>query len=262
MPTLLRCGMRPPNPGKRSAPASDILEWRQDYLTRLAALSASQPAGHEPPSLELGNRKTGRTGSRFATVLVWNLPAAASCPGASAWCRTHCYNADPRPDVFPVGRWLENWAWVVHAPERLRENILRQLEEATPPVAVRVHSSGDFFTAAYAEFWRHVSQLTPRVSYWAYTRSWTNPEIRAALDDLRAEPNFQLFASWDATMPPPPAGWRLAFVGTRTSAESISFMTHRGPSLSCPEEREKGPACASCGYCIAPQQGNVTFEPH
>ena len=39
-----------------------------------------------PLCLSMGNTKVGR-------VWTFSLPSFVTCPGASAWCRQHCYAA-------------------------------------------------------------------------------------------------------------------------------------------------------------------------
>jgi hypothetical protein len=44
-----------------------------------------------------------------------------------------------------------------------------------PIMPMRVHSSGDFFSAAYAEAWIEVANALPEVTFWAPTRTWAAP---------------------------------------------------------------------------------------
>jgi hypothetical protein len=237
---------------RRPRPSEDQLQWRRGYLAALRWLTPD--VNNDPPGLERGNVKTGTSGTLFSTVLIWNLPSVATCPGASPWCLTGCYTADERADVFPVSTWRSNWGAFFSAPDRLASAILRQLDTATPDVAVRIHSSGDFFSVDYVEWWNSIVRARPAVSFWAYTRSWAVPALREALEKLRSESNVQLFASWDDSMPLPPNEWRLALVDRA--------MTSRTGHLSCPEEQPNGPQCASCGFCISPDERDVLFHLH
>lgn len=236
---------------KRSRPAEDILHWRRGYLAGLRWVTPDLTA--IAPGLELGNTKTGTSGTLFATVLVWNLPSVVTCPGASEWCLSGCYTADQREDVFPISSWRGNWGAFLESPDSLAQLILGQLDDCTPKVAVRIHSSGDFFTVDYIQWWLKIVRSRPEVSFWAYTRSWRLPELRGALEELRQQPNVQLFASWDASMPQTPPGWRIAFVDSAASSGSF---------LSCPEEQIGGPQCASCGFCIVDDNRDVLFHLH
>lgn len=242
---------------KRPLPNSQELAWRQGFLTALQWVRPSEPNEPTPKGLAPGNKKTGSSGRLYRAVFVWNIPAAASCPGASEWCLTHCYNADSRPDIFPVPEWKENWSWLLHKPQELQTKILEQLNAAERPTAVRIHSSGDFYSESYILFWAEIARRAQDVQFWAYTRSWVIPDLLPQLELLRVQPNFELFASWDSTMPPPPKGWRLSLVEDRAE----NFI--REPQdLLCPEQIGQVPNCASCGFCIERRYGSVLFLLH
>ena len=241
----------------RPTPGPEQLDRRAERLRELKVLTPDSLLPTSPEGLEPGNRKTGQFGSRYHTVLVWNLPAVGTCPGASDWCLGCCYNADPRTEVFPVDRWKKNWGWYISNSSALRSRILSQLAAAAQPCAVRIHSSGDFFSNDYIRFWIDIIRHARDTRFWGYTRSWRIDDLRPALEELRTEPNMQLFASWDDTMPPAPAGWRTSVVVDVTVADAASL-----PPLVCPEQTGARSNCASCGFCLEPHPGNVTFFLH
>lgn len=242
---------------KRAAPSLQVLLWRERFLSALQSLTPGRPSQGAPIGLRPGNTKVGAHGRHYKSGFVWNLPAVATCPGASRWCRRSCYNADSRADVFPVHEWMENWAWFLHHPDQLRTQITDQLTAATAPAAVRVHSSGDFYSVPYIHFWSEIAQDHPTVRFWAYTRSWVIKELRDGLDLLRQLPNFQLFASVDHTMVSPLQDWRLAIV-----VDAIAGVKKTPASFLCPEQIGRLSNCLSCGYCIVGEQGNVVFTLH
>jgi len=244
---------------RRSVPDEQLLAWRKGYLSTLRHIDPKRRNSGSPKGLSPGNSKTGITGDLYKSVFLWNLPAVACCPGASQWCLTHCYNADDRSDIFPVEEWAENWFWVEEQPDVLSKCIIQQLTSAAPPVAVRVHSSGDFYSQQYVAFWHKIIEALPEVNFWAYTRSWIREDLRLALEQLRRAKNMQLFASVDHTMPAPPTGWRLAVV---FNAKLEPQITSKIPELPCPEQVEGGPNCASCGFCIKGGNRGVAFAIH
>ena len=127
----------------------------------------------EPVGMENGNTKTGECGKVYDKIFVWNLPPVITCPGLSEWCKFNCYNADNRYDKFPIDKWCENLWWVLNKKEVLSNKIQLQLDEyRLQKVAVRIHSSGDFFSKEYIEFWKKIIERNPWVDFWAYTRSW------------------------------------------------------------------------------------------
>ena len=243
---------------KRARPTTGGLALRAEFLSDLANLSIPSISPTLEPLLELGNSKIGKSGRFARTAFVWNLPAIATCPGASRWCSAHCYNADARTEKFPLGLWANNWAWAVERPADLEVLIVKKINEAAPPVAVRIHSSGDFFSPAYVALWLAICRRCPETHFWAYTRSWQNPSLAAGLAELRHLPNVELFASWDATMPQPPIGWRLSIVVEGGMPDGTSDVG----ALQCPEEDGRVSNCANCGYCFTRRPGDVVFALH
>jgi len=194
-------------------------------------------------SIPLGNRKVGR-------VYTFSLPTLESCPGASDWCRTHCYAhryEKFRPNVREA--YARNWR-ISQKPDVLVNHVLNAL----PLFAghMRIHVAGDFFSKGYIEAWKLICQLRPHTQFWAYTRSWVIPELRDALEELRALPNLELFASVDADMPNPPENWRAAYIQTDPRASGIT----------CPHQEDKVASCLDCGYCFRKGKGDVIFKPH
>jgi Gene product 88 len=251
---------------KRNQPSADVLAWRKNYLLQMRELRPLEPEANQVPALEPGNSKTGTSGKFYGQVLIWNLPAVSTCPGASPACLSMCYNADTRQEVFPIDRWRSNLWWVLNRPEALRDQFLKQLSEVSSPAAVRIHSSGDFFSLAYIEFWTAVIRTAPHISFWAYTRSWTSTALRPALETLRSLPNLQLFASWDSSMIPPPMGWRVSYVQDEEAPfPPPALLTHpvtRPQLFYCPEQNGQVPNCASCGFCMRPDSRGVLFDLH
>jgi len=244
---------------RRQLPSPITLLERKEYLSRLRESVQPSPSVRGCQGLEPGNKKTGLSGNLYKSIFVWNLPAAATCPGASPWCLTCCYNADTRVDVFPISRWMQNWSAVEERPTEVETTICSQLQVAPQPAAVRIHSSGDFYSSDYVALWLRICARNPDVHFWSYTRSWANPNIRTALEELRKQPNVQIFASWDASMPSAPPEWRQSVVRSEPASDE---QQSESVALNCPEEISGGPTCASCGYCIRKGEGDVIFTVH
>jgi hypothetical protein len=244
---------------KRQFPSEEVLAWREGYLTSLRHVIPIQ--SDTPQGLEEGNTKTGKRGKFFASIFVWNLPSIVTCHAATSWCKRHCYNADPRENVFPVRRWAENWWWSLNDPGALSIVISQQLKNAAAPCAVRLHSSGDFFSPEYVKFWERIVTGCPSVRFWGYTRSWAIPELKSAIENLRSLPNCQLFASWDAEMPPAPLNWRTAIVFE--SKQSLAqYQAGRQNQYTCPEQIGQAENCASCGECMRSSETDILFYLH
>lgn len=247
---------------ERIQPTEAIRRWRWGFLRARCGLRPTRPSSERVVALDDGNKKTGVCGSQFDHMFVWNLPAPASCPGSSDWCLEHCYNADERDDVFPVLRWTENWWTVLHRGSEFTQAVREQLDSSGERSAVRLHSSGDFFSSEYVELWRSLASSLPATVFWAYTRSWVIPELRDSLCRLQSLANFQLFASIDPSMDKePPRTWRRAYV--LDGPDSLrSLKIPEGGARVCPEQIRKVDCCASCGFCSRTSRRSVIFYFH
>jgi hypothetical protein len=179
-----------------------------------------------------GNAKLGKGAHAIGNI---NRMPGVTCPGATSWCASICY---AKKGFYPFQ--YHRYANTLELPEH-------------PTRYVRIHAAGDFDTVEYiAEITSYV-ESHPETKFWAYTRSWSIPELLSSLEILRALPNMQLFASVDqSTIGKPPSEWRVAYV-SGTPGES-------GPV--CMEMTGAKQDCFSCGYCFKGRRGNVIFKVH
>jgi len=193
--------------------------------------------------LSLGNKKVGR-------VWTFSLPSLLTCPGASAWCRGHCY-ARRMEQFRPNCRlaYLRN-LHITEDPVAFVRGTLESLPNGAQ--FVRIHVGGDFHTSHYSKAWVQICEARPDVSFWGYTRSWTVPDLVDALEELRRLPNVSLFGSTDTTMPLPPNGWRVAFID----------IDSRASGMPCRHQQGEVDSCLECGYCFRENAGNVVFKVH
>lgn len=196
-----------------------------------------------PLCLPLGNNKVGR-------VWTFSLPSFVTCPGASPWCRKHCY-AWRLERLRPTCRraYVRNLTLSLY-PERFVEHVLESLPEDAP--LVRIHVGGDYYGPEYAAAWRDICDARPDTQFWSYTRSWAVPMILPHLELLWAAPNLQLFGSVDPDMPLPPEGWRMAFIE----------IDPRADGTPCRHQQGEVESCLQCGYCFREREGNVVFKVH
>lgn len=190
-----------------------------------------------------GNRKVGR-------VWTFSLPSFVTCPGASVWCRKHCYawrSEKLRPNCRRA--YVRNLAMSLQ-PDHFVEHVLRSLPEDAP--LVRIHVGGDFYSPEYAQSWLDVCQARPETRFWGYTRSYVVNTLQPTLEQLRSLPNMELLASLDPEMPLPPENWRAAFIEIDPRATGVPCRHQQGEVASCLE----------CGYCFHEHGGNVVFKVH
>jgi len=249
---------------KRPIPNQSKIDTRKAFYCSLVDLQPTLPNRHSgtPKGLELGNKKTGLSGRYYERIFVWNLPIKVTCPGESDWCKKHCYNADYRLEVYPIDLWCENWWWASEKPNILKEKILSQLEVLNGErVAVRLHSSGDFYSPNYIAMWIDLCSKKNDIMFWGYTRSWVIPDLIEPLTELLSYRNVSLFASWDSSMPKPPPMWRKSVV-FHSNADVIAYSkTHK--SYICPEQYNLVRCCADCARCTdRSSESDVIFVLH
>jgi hypothetical protein len=192
--------------------------------------------------LTRGNAKLGRD------ILHFDLPAgpAASCPGASTFCASICY---ARKGHYLFGSVQAKYAanfelWRAH-PAQLERMLTAELAKLPAGTVIRLHTSGDFVSAAYVGMWSRLAAVHPALTFYAYTRSWTVRPIRDMLDILRSMPNVKIWASHDPTMPTPPDGWPVARI--------VRAWTEAPAEAHCPEQTGKRASCSDCGLCFSPK---------
>lgn len=228
---------------------------------RKATEGPALPAQLSFEYLKKGNSKLG------PDVWTFSLPSVTTCPGRGA-CEKFCYALalEKRwPDVRKSYARNHEATKTVGWEDVIRREIIRK-ECKT----VRLHVAGDFYSAPYIRGWIRIVKATPDVSYFAYTRSWNVPRLRAALKALRNEPNVSLYASVE------PHEWDDASIKGWNKASVIpDFEKDKShPGIVCPEamwrhktgSTRKGVpqgavSCSTCRYCIQ-GKGNVQFPMH
>lgn len=196
-----------------------------------------------------GNRKLGPH-----VITVSTLPGppevGGTCPGASEWCREHCY-----AQKFPV-----MWPNVA----QLWEDNTKDRDIELPESGIfRFHTSGDFDSVEYIEKMTEQIKQRPNLRVFAFTRSWQLPELRQALMQMARLPNVQMFASLDESMTGLgmiPRSWRRAWIA---GDKRIDPET----TIICPETKVGlGKIdCETCQYCIRPPSNgkkHVAFLAH
>ena len=231
----------------------------------------SLPVIQEQARLVAGNSKLG------SGIYVWSLPAALTCPGRTELCTKLCYALKHR---FATATYLWHVMvnWLLACTPLFAVWMTRRLL-ATRVAVVRIHVSGDFFSAAYVRQWIRIVEALPLVSFYAYTRSWraTDPALRDALKTLSQMPNVQLWYSVDKeskcpTLTDEERRVRLAYLSTAEDdvAEGVDLVFRDYPArgvvhkyqkgaLVCPEENGTGVhvSCSNCGVCWKPPVANA-----
>jgi hypothetical protein len=195
-------------------------------------------------SISKGNLKIGR-------VKSFSLPCGKSCPGASVWCKQHCYGKKAERQYNATrAAYLRNMyntnnlnAWL--------KNMLVLVPEHTD--LFRLHVAGDLFSAPYIRAWAKLVKARPNTKFWGYTRSWAHSRYNKALDVLRSMDNMTLFASVDESMGVlPDTSWRVAYVNGTPGQTGVP----------CPQQKGKVANCRACGICFNGAECSVIFDKH
>ena len=211
--------------------------------------------------LALGNSKLGDG------IYTFSLPAVSTCPGSSPACRRECYATrgnfrHARP------RYRRNLA-ATRDPgfaARLAAEVRRRWVGC-----VRVHVSGDFYSADYVRAWIAVARACPGTRFYAYTRSWRVPHLAPALAELARLRNVRLWYSCDRDTGIPdrvPRRVKLAWMMTtpadyppwtnlvfrvhrlrRTVAKRVPTTGRVSLALVCPVENGATGHRTDCGRC-------------
>jgi hypothetical protein len=147
---------------------------------------------------------------------------------------------------------------------------------------LRLHSVGDFYSAAYIRKWVQILQAVPKVRAWAYTRSWRLPELLTELKQLAMLTNMTLQFSCDVEtgLPPVVEGVKVNFLQverevmpdragritlvwrTRTKGRkpmnrlALPLAPVNAPALVCPNYQGTGASgghkitCQQCQFCL------------
>ena len=130
-----------------------------------------------------------------ALIHSFSLPSIDTCPGATSFCRSLCYATK--------GHFLNTNVKTLYARNQIeshrRDFAFRMAKEIRHGLIrnVRIHVSGDLYSAAYVRKWSAIIRVCPSVKFFAYTRSWRDPAILPALQVMAALPNMALWYSED-----------------------------------------------------------------
>ena len=184
--------------------------------------------------LKRGNSKLSRN------ILIFNLPPGKSCPNSRDCIKT-CY-AKKSYNQYPSCKksWDDNLDMAKNNPlqlyNQLRDELTYFFNKGLQ--IVRVHSSGDFFSKAYAEIWLRLAQIFPKMRFYTYTKA----EIKdlELLDNLK---NFNLIHS------------KIDGKLNYGAKEHCIKLKKEFDCFICPDtkraKKEKDKICGnSCHYCV------------
>lgn len=206
-----------------------------------------------------GNTKLG------PLIHHWSIPAAirAICIGATDLCLKLCYAIHGHFNQTNVKNALaSNYA------ESLEADFVQRVNSWLYALYVRilrVHASGEFYSAEYTDKWIEIAKQNQRVLFYAYTRSWADPAVLERLREYAQLPNVVLWFSCDRESGPPPEvnNVRRAFLMTDDNDiptydvdlvfrdKDATTLKWVGSALVCPAENGVTKmTCSRCQLCF------------
>lgn len=201
-------------------------------------------------------------------ILHWDLIAAVTCPGKSKLCQDRCYALRNRY-LYPQVQERLQWCHAMSKRRDFAKLMVQEIRRKGAAFIVRVHSSGDFYSAAYARKWLTIARSCPHTRFFAYTRSYRVPSIAPVLAELAELDNMRLWYSADAETGYPadlPPNVRVAWMQVDAEEEvpPVDLVFRDYPlrkdqarrvslSLVCPYDtpqgRQREITCGLCRYC-------------
>jgi hypothetical protein len=121
--------------------------------------------------------------------------------------------------------------------------------DATGHLYMRVHDSGDLFSAAYTRAWIRICSALCWVRFWFPTRSWRAPWFEV-IKELAALPNVTVRPSAIHFDDEPP---RIDGLAAGTTVKSFGY--------SCPAPRQNN-ACGECRRCWVAKSWPISYHAH
>lgn len=121
-----------------------------------------------------GNKKLDKS------ILIFSLPAVETCPNCEG-CKGRCYARKAEriyPQVLPARK--RNLAATQCAT--FAQDMIDYIRACRNITAVRIHESGDYYCAAYAQAWNTIIAALPGITFYGYTKSPYRPAPAANLN--------------------------------------------------------------------------------
>ena len=107
--------------------------------------------------------------SKLVNILIFDLTAIASCLNCAS-CKATCYAVKAERQYVDTKIFRDtNLSMAKNDLYTLKLLIVKQLNN-TKVTSVRIHSSGDFFSQYYIDFWSEIIALYPNIQFYAYTK--------------------------------------------------------------------------------------------
>jgi len=194
----------------------------------------------------VNEKRMSNGNSKLVDILIFDLPAGKTCMNSSS-CISTCY-AMKAQKMYQLTRIARDTNLYMYYKERtlLKSLLIKQISNSKKNV-VRLHSSGDFVSQDYIDFWNEIVIAFPNKKFYAYTK------VDKILDftNIQKNTNFNLISS---------------FINGELNYGSkgyIEYMVQTYNSFICPAAGSKNSTikCGrECNYCV--ENTNVVFPIH
>jgi ferredoxin len=182
--------------------------------------------------------------SKLHNILIFDLPSVKTCLNCDD-CKDKCYAKKAEVQYADTEIYRQtNYHLFLNKPELLKQLIVEQLTNTKMSV-VRIHSSGDFFSQSYIDFWNDIIAMFPSIQFYVYTKVDSILDFTA----IKQNSNFNLISS---------------FINGKLNFGSIDYCNElkaEHKAFICPVTSGKDIKCGlQCKYCIT--KNNVCFVEH
>lgn len=193
--------------------------------------------------------------SKLGNIPNFSLPSVSSCPAHTAICAKICY-AKKLERAFPnVHKKVLANEEAINSPEFVTTLVAELTKLSTkkknPMTIFRWHVFGDIKDIQYLYKMESVMKQLPNITFYAYTRNWSQPDWLSHLETLRQLSNFTLIASLDddhiKNNQLPPDTWRVSYVGSKSITDVQTLLNKK--FLLCPNQGKSKALCDQCKYC-------------
>lgn len=134
--------------------------------------------------LTKGNKKLDKS------VGIFSLPAIITCPNCRE-CAASCY-AKVEQDRFPVTYQHRMRNYTLSQTEDFHRLMVNEIISKKVKV-VRIHESGDFYSAEYVRKWIAIAKSLPTVRFYGYSKCFDR--YKYGLPELNKLPNVNIINS-------------------------------------------------------------------
>ncbi len=213
----------------------------------------------EPEVLGIwGNEKLG------GGVLHISGIAYHTCPGATDWCKAHCYAIYSNRKILLMpdtildknDKSLYHKAafyslWAARDLDKLYDKLMYTLSTMKDQYGhqakmCRFHVDGDFQSAGHISTVRKVVEQFPKTAFYCYTRSWVDKAMLRELRKLNKLPNFKVLLSFDDTSPGIEKRELKGFSVANIYNEQVDYTN----SIVCPNQTSTADTCMTCKLCF------------